>query len=101
MTQAKGPTLEDDPHNRFLALDQVDAASGLCNVLRDHWWLVHPEKGLCFYQRETRRSDLKGASPWSNKNKQIAENIRDRHFPWASVQQVPLVLVPINPKDYA
>lgn len=97
----RAPTHEDSPNLRYLSLDQADAASGICNVMRDYWWVVHPERGLAFWQRDTKQSGLRGASPWGNKNKAITEKIRDMHFPWASVQEVPLVLVSINPKDFA
>lgn len=91
-------TPEDDPHLRFLPLDKVDTAHGHCDARRDHWWIVHPTKGLMFWQQNLRSERL--GYGWGNSSKTITERIRDMHFPWASVQQFPLVLVPIHARDF-
>lgn len=90
----------DDTRLVFLPFDQVHAGKGHCDVIRDCWWVVDPERGLLFYQRN-RSGKLRSASPQCNRNESIARSIQRRLYPWAEVRQVPLVMLPINVSDYA
>ncbi|QWY83787.1 hypothetical protein [Rhizobium phage RHph_X3_15] len=90
----------DDPKLVFISLDQADKATGLCNVIRDYHCLVHPEKGIVLYQIEPKRKgQLIGARLQGNKDIRVTEMLH-KHYPWAEIKQIPLVIVPINPSDY-
>ena len=65
---------------------------GLIEHLKDRWWLVHPERGLAFF-------DERAMSPQCNSNETIARHLARNH-PWAEVQFFPSVFRRINPKDY-
>jgi hypothetical protein len=92
---------QDDPRLVFMPFDQVAAAKGFCNVVRDRWFVVHPERGLLFFQTDKRRiGKLLGAAAQCNANKQIATRIRDKMYPWAEVRQFALVMEPIAAGDF-
>lgn len=44
---------------------------GFCQVLRDRWWQVHPEKGLAIYRGPDRRF----FSPQCNQNRALVEKM--------------------------
>ena len=92
---------EDDPRLVYLPEADVLAASGMCRVLRDRWFSVHPTRGLMFWQSEKRRlGQLRGASPQCNSTEAIARALADRLYPWAETRFVPVVLLPIHLEDY-
>jgi hypothetical protein len=94
-------TLEpDDPRLVYLPETDVLKARGTVMAYHDYWWMTHPEKGLVFYKHNTRDHSLRGAHIQANNNKEIAEGLGKRMYPWSVVKQFPLVLVPINPNDY-
>lgn len=74
----------------YIARQDVMKAEGLCNVLKERYWCVDPEKGLMFYN----------GSQQCHTNKKIAENLQQRLYPHAEVEYHSIVLVPINPRDY-
>lgn len=91
----------DDPRLVFMPESAVVGANGTCNVMRDKFFCVHPEKGLVFWQLNRRRyGQLVGASPQCNTNKDIVISIRDKMYPWAEIKTFPIVLVPIDVSDY-
>ena len=93
MTDKPTPQVDpDDPRLVYMSEDEASAASGLCAVLRDRWFVVHPERGLVFFQFK-RGGGLRGASPQCNSNENIARSIA-RMYPWAEVRLIPFVLVP-------
>ena len=92
----------DDPRFVYLAESKAVDASGHCDVIRDAWFCVHPEKGLMFWQDNLRRrkGSLTGARPQCNRNEALARDLCARMYPWAEVKQIPLVIVPIDVSDY-
>lgn len=91
----------DDGRLVYLPEDMVTSANGMCQVLRDRWFSVHPERGLLFWQDERRRKgQLKGASPQCNGSEVIADTLRTQMYPWAETRFYPLVLLPIHLNDY-
>jgi len=89
----KGPIPEDHPRLVFLPFDKaVDPPSGLIEHLKDHWWVVHPIKGLVFW-------DKRNQSPICNSNKTLTERFT-KFYPWAEVRFFPSVFRRINPNDY-
>jgi hypothetical protein len=90
-----------DPKLVFMPLDQATAANGMVQVIRDAYWAVCPERGLIFWQGDTRRSgQLRGASPQCNAAYGVASKLFPKSYPWADVRQIDLVLAPIEPRDY-
>jgi hypothetical protein len=85
----------DDPRLIYLPFDQVNKAQGSCEVFRDAWWIVHPEKGLVFHNSAFRKG-LKEAAPQCNRDKNVAEYLRPKLYPWAEVRQIPLVTVHLS-----
>lgn len=83
----------DDPRLIYMPLSDVDKATGPCELVRDAWWLVHPERGLVFWTR-TPRKGLRGASPQCNQNKAVVDHVAPSLWPWAEIRQIPLVMWP-------
>ncbi|UXN70929.1 hypothetical protein N8A98_07000 [Devosia neptuniae] len=94
---------QDDPRLVYLPETNVMDVKGHCDVIRNRWWVVHPERGLIFWQPETRRrkGQLTGAAPQCNSDETITRRVIAKLYPWAEVKQVPLVLLPISMSDYA
>lgn len=92
---------QDDWRLVFMTESDVTAASGMCMAMRDRWFSVHPERGLLFWQDEKRRKgQVKGASPQCNGAEAIARDLADKMYPWAETRFYPLVLMPIDHRDY-
>lgn len=85
---------EDDPRLAFVPeAEACQPRNGLIECHIDHWWIVHPERGLVFYgAKSTHRESL---SPQCNRDRSVTEYLRSM-YPWAEVRQVPLVFSPAN-----
>lgn len=82
----------DDPHFVYIPLDQiVTEPDGLCQVVRNAYWAVHPERGLVFWKRST-ASDL---IPQYNSDKRVSDMIVPSQYPWAEVRQIPIVVLQV------
>jgi hypothetical protein len=94
---------QDDPRLVFMKEEDVLNATGFCQIIKDRWFVVHPEtRSLVFYQSETkRRGKLVGASPQCNASENTAKYIKDKMFPWAELKFFERVACPIDLKDYA
>lgn len=74
-------------------------------LMLDHWWCVHPDKGLAFFNPTHpvtgRRRHAGLGSPQCNTDRRIQEmmQIRDSAPPSTSVQFVERVWVPIYLRD--
>lgn len=91
----------DDPRLVYMPEAEVLAANGMVQVLRNRWFSVHPERGLVFWQDDKRRhGQLAGASPQCNSHQAIAATLAAQLYPWAETRLYPLVLLPINLRDY-
>lgn len=74
----------------------------------DHWWVVHPEHGLLFYNRKNRRTGRRWqrglGSPQCNTDERISKMVGDKTlailWPDIEIRQFPSVWVPINISDY-
>lgn len=64
--------------------------SGLIEHLKDRWWIVHPEKGLAFF-------DKKLMAPQCNGSETLARRLAPE---WAEVRFFPSVFRRIDPQDY-
>ena len=84
---------------RFLTEDAATSAprGGYVQIIRDHWWVVCPYRGLTFFWSR----GVKGlGSPQCNSNEAISRRLGTT-IPGAIIKQIPLVFVPINLSDYA
>lgn len=83
---------------RFLPLEQATSnpKGGICQVIRDNWWLVHPEKGLLFFWSQ----GTKGlGSPRCNRSESIVRRVGTT-CEGAEIRFLPLAIVPIDLSDY-
>lgn len=76
----------------FITLDKATVPpAGLIEHIKDHWWLVHPEKGVAFYGN--------GMAVQGNTNESLTRRFAESN-PWAEVRFIPSVFRAINPQDY-
>lgn len=98
MTEINDPRLVWVPESQFLA------ANGIVMVYRNRWFAAHPDTGdVLFFHvglRKGKVASLAEASPQCHGNEEIAKAML-RHYPWAILRFVPLLLKPINVRDYA
>ena len=89
---------ENDPKMLYLPLDESHSASGLCLVIRDAWWLVHPERGLCLWDvsaSSKRPAKLRGAKPLCNADENVTRRL-SKLWPFANVEKRDLVIMPTS-----
>lgn len=90
--------LPDDPRLVYRKEEEHSSPpEGIIEHIKDHFWLVHPERGLVFWKFSPTSSHQK---PLCNKTREIAET-NLRFCPWAELRQVPSFFWKINPRDYA
>lgn len=76
----------------FVPLDKATTpTTGMFQVYVDWWWCVTPEEQLMFYHED---------APQCNRQEKLARRLHDRLYPGYEVRQIPVVYVPINPRDY-
>ncbi len=93
MATASDPEL--NPNLVFVSEARISTvADGEVTILRDHWWISHPGKGLLFY-------DPRRMTPQCNRNPEITTRIRDAIYPWAEIRQVALVCLRATRDGYA
>lgn len=80
----------DDKRLTFCALDKAQSGSGICNVRRNRWWSVHPERGLIFFK----------GSPQCNSSQAISERHTKALYPWAECRFIECVITEVDPRDY-
>lgn len=84
----------DDKRLIFIPLEKaIVCPSGFVQHIKDHWWVVHPEKGLVFW-------DKKVMSPQCNSNESLTRRIWEQMYPWAEIKFIPSVFRTINPSDW-
>jgi len=66
-------------------------ATGDC--IADHWWSVHPEKGLAFYAQLTGYAASESPSPQCNQSEATARILSGKLYPDCTVQKVPVVFM--------
>jgi hypothetical protein len=88
----------------YLPFSEINKASGICQVVRNAYWITHPDKGLVFYSRANtnKNKDIKKASPQYNMNRTISEKFNESCFNnQMEVRFIDLVVIPVNVNDYA
>lgn len=83
---------EDDPRLLYMPLSETTSRSGPCHAVQNSWWAVHPERGLIFFARG--RKSIAHAAPQCNRDKNVAEMVIGKLYPWAQIVFVPLVVCP-------
>jgi len=82
----------DNNQLAYVAIDQdvLEAPNGIIQHYKDHWWAVHPEKGLIFYYK----------SAQCNKSREIVATLVPKLYPWAEIKFFPSIFRRINISDY-
>lgn len=81
---------ENDKNLNFIAMEKaVVPPAGLIEHIKDHWWLIHPTKGLVFWKH----------SPQANINEELTRRWQKSN-PWADVKFLPSVFRHIDSSDY-
>lgn len=100
------PELREDDY-QFLSVEKATDPPGGMHFQHyvDHWWALHPEKGLAFYNpkndRTGRRRQPGLGAPQCNASEQVARLVADKAVPWTpEVRQLKSVWVPIRIEDY-
>lgn len=96
--ERKNNFAEDSNRLEFIPLEAATLApSGLIEHIKDHWWCVHPKKGVIFFKPHPKWP----GTPQCNANEEIALGICKRlYHPWAEVRFIPSVFRRIRPEDY-
>lgn len=88
----------------FISLDKADLPrEGVFEHYVDYFWLVHPEKGLAFWNPKSKVTGKRGrrfGSPQCNSSKDIAYMVAKKTKWPHEVRQIPLVFVPIDIREY-
>lgn len=86
--------------DRWRFLPEADAVagprSGFCQVLRDRWWVVCPERGLAFFWS---KGDRGLGSPQCNSDETISRRLGTT-IPGATLKFMPVVFAPVRLEDY-
>ena len=95
----------DDPRLIWMRDEDFLAASGIVQTFRNMWWACHPETNDILFVhvglRQGRKASLADASPQCNGSQEIAFRLMEKAYPWAAIRFVPLVLKPVNLRDFA
>lgn len=95
----------NDPCFVWMAEEDFTRSNGIVQVYRDRWWVCHPEtKSVLFVHvglRKGKKANLEDASPQCNAQESVMQSIVPKTYPWAKIRFVPLLLKPINVRDYA
>ena len=79
----------DDPRLQFVPFDREPSEGD--RIMRDRWWVTHPERGLLTVISRGREPY---ASPQCNSIEEIARGIAAKLYPWAEVKFVRVASVP-------
>lgn len=62
-------------------------------VYADKWWVYVPDKGIMFFRRTPKSRHL---APQCNSNRDCAEAVRLKLYPWAELRHLPVVYLRID-----
>jgi hypothetical protein len=84
------PTPIDSPTVGFISIEEAQKPiSGVVKCYVDYWFCVHERGIVCHVRRQRGHRDVKIMI--GNSNKEVAERMRDMHWPWAEVKQISVV----------
>jgi len=68
------------------------------DCITNHWWTVHPEKGVAFYASRKRPFGMEPGeqdepSPQCNKNQFTAEHLQKKLYPDCVTKMIPVVFM--------
>ncbi len=76
-----------------IKIEEVDKPkSGMFMIYIDAYWVVTPDNEILLY---------KGTSPQCNQNPRLVERFQRGLYPECGVRQLPIIYLPIDPKDFA
>lgn len=81
---------QDHPSLEFWPEDRWVTSKGQVEAIHDAYWMTNDKGEIVFYKVGR---DL---SPQCNRALNVAEHVRDKIYPWATIKQIPLVLVPLS-----
>lgn len=86
----------DSPLIKFLPFDEaITPPDGFVQHFKDHWWCVHPEKGLVFYTK-----GLKIPQPQCNKSEDVCRFVGAKLYgDWVEYRFLPSVFIKISLSD--
>lgn len=85
---------ENDPKLIFIPKEKaIEPPVGIINHIKNHWWIVHPIKGLVFWDKKQR-------SPQCNSNEILTKHFKKEMYPWANVEFISSVFIQVDVKDY-
>jgi len=65
--------------------------NGMFQLYVDYWWCVTPDEEIMLYRR---------TSPQCNHNEDCARRVNEKLYPGYEIRQLPVIFVPIDPRDY-
>jgi hypothetical protein len=98
------PLLAEE-HYQFMPFDQAATpGEGHFEHYVSHWWVVHPEKGLVFYNpvNSQGRRRRRWGSPHCNRNEDLARLVHRKTITWegTEVRLIESAWVPLDISDY-
>lgn len=75
---------EDNAQLSFIPIEEITTPVDGARVYVDHWWSVHPTKGVIFFRQY---------APQCNRSEFIARRV-GRHYPWADTVFIPVAYIP-------
>lgn len=79
----------DDPRIQFVPFEREPDEGD--RIMRDRWWVAHPERGLVTWVSYGRNAII---SPQCNAVESITRALAAKLYPWAEVRFVPVAAVP-------
>lgn len=86
------PSAEWRDKSRFIYIPLNTATrpvNGHCTV--DHWWAVHPTKGVAYYYRPFGYGHSDSPAPQCNRDESITRYLAERYHPNCEVKLIPVV----------
>lgn len=86
---------------RYMDVRDAQKAGGLCLVLRNRWWIMHPKHGIAFGQF-VQRPDQSAAwgTPQCNASYEIASKFITPAWTGHGLVYMPVVIVPSKPSEW-
>lgn len=106
MTEEKKEDKLGPEHFLFVTLEEATKpVNGLFQIFVDYWWPLDSQGRIAFYNPmlagKRRHASIKyRGSPQCNSNRLIAERVSQCQEWPVEIRQIPVVYVPIDPKDY-
>jgi len=85
---------KNDPHIVLLKVEKaIQPLSGRVFCWTDMWWIYDQESDSIVFWNRFSKKDLQRAAPQCNANESLAETIRAKLYPWATLKFLPAVFI--------